>query len=948
MSAVDGSIRIDTKLDTKQATKNINGLYGTISKLGGLIASVFAITKLVEFGKASIELASDLEEVQNVVDTAFGSMADRANAFAQSALKNFGMSELAAKQYSSTFMSMARSMGLSLEDATNMSLALTGLVGDVASFYNISQELAASKLRGVFTGETEALKDLGVVMTQANLEAFAMSKGITTSISEMSQAEQVALRYQYVTEALSLAQGDFARTSDSWANQIRVLQETLKSLSGIVGEFLIKWLTPAVQKLNEMAQALLNVAQAAKSVFFVSEATEEVADTATEAADAQEGVTEAVEETGKAIAGNVASFDELNIMNDASTGSDGDSGAAGLLEGLPTEEDIAIDEVTDAEVSPTLLSTLEKLRDILTPIVALVKELATDVGGGLKSLYESVISPLLSLLSSGLIFITNSLQTLYDGAIKPIVSAIGQSLLPRLRELIDLTSEYFSGLVPLISALVDKLSPALVNIGTTLASLAGDILGGMIERTRTVTTAILELVNALLSGDDAGSAFANFAEDIKGYITSTIESITGFFSENGGAILDVVKGLISGVVDAISTYLPMVADAAAELISWLISGISEALPKLAQAASNIIKSLCSYLTQSGVISQLIQAAVQIVTSLSGGIIEAAPLLIESAIQLISTLATGLIECIPMLVEAAVELILSLAEALVEGDLLDTIIESALTIMLTLCTALVDAIPQLIQAAVQLILSLVEYFTNPDTLQRIIEVGIQIVFALIDGLIQAIPQLIAAIPQLISAIWDTFTNVNWLKLGKNILVGIGNGIKNAVSSVVNVVKDACNSIWTGIKNFFGIHSPSTLMRDTVGNNIAAGIGVGFADEIDSVSDEMQAALGDSINADALATEIDLAHSVKLPTLDTDSMVPVRVICAMSEEESTLLNEIKEVTEDISDDLKDIKNRDTGSDSVTINADVGEITARKIVEVARRENVKAGKVVIPVGT
>ena len=359
MANYDGSIRINTKVDTGEAKNNINSLGSTVKKLGGIIASAFAITKLVQFGKSAINLASDLQEAQNVVDVAFGSMSDKANAFAQSALKNYGLAELSAKKYSSTFMSMAKGMGLATDDATNMSLALTGLVGDVSSFYNIEQDLAATKLKGIFTGESEALKDLGVVMTEANLEAYALAKGFNKSMKEMTQAEKVALRYQYVTEQLSLAQGDFARTSDSWANQIRVLKETFNSLSSIIGEFLIKGLTPFVQKLNDILQRLLAIAQAAKSLFLVSDAAEEITDTATDAAGAQEEVTDAVEGTGEAIAGNLASFDELNIMNDESTGGDG---ASNVFDGLPTDEDTKVEVGEGSTVSPDLTNALLKIK----------------------------------------------------------------------------------------------------------------------------------------------------------------------------------------------------------------------------------------------------------------------------------------------------------------------------------------------------------------------------------------------------------------------------------------------------------------------------------------------------------------------------------------------------------------------------------------------------------
>ena len=153
-------------------------------------------------------MASDLEEVQNVVDVSFGDMADEVEKFANSAVQNFGMSALTAKRMASTFMSMANGMGLAAKDGKNMSLQLTALAGDMASFYNVEQDVAQTALNSIFTGETESLKKFGIVLTEANLNAFALSRGITKSYNAMSQAEKVALRYQYVLKATANAQGD--------------------------------------------------------------------------------------------------------------------------------------------------------------------------------------------------------------------------------------------------------------------------------------------------------------------------------------------------------------------------------------------------------------------------------------------------------------------------------------------------------------------------------------------------------------------------------------------------------------------------------------------------------------------------------------------------------------------------------------------------------------------
>jgi len=171
---------------TDSVVGSLGGLKAVVGKLVGAVAAAFAVQKVVQFGAACIELGSNVAEVQNVVDTAFGDMAWKMEQFADSAITSYGMSELAAKKTGSTYMAMARGMGIAEDAASDMAIALTGLTGDVASFYNITQEEADTKLKSVFTGETETLKELGVVMTQANLQQYALAHGMNANIDRKS------------------------------------------------------------------------------------------------------------------------------------------------------------------------------------------------------------------------------------------------------------------------------------------------------------------------------------------------------------------------------------------------------------------------------------------------------------------------------------------------------------------------------------------------------------------------------------------------------------------------------------------------------------------------------------------------------------------------------------------------------------------------------------------
>lgn len=198
----------------RQTNRVMNNVSSVMNKVKRTVATALGTVAIVRFGKSCLQLGSDLAEVQNVVDSVFTTMSDSVNKFAKNAAETYGLSETMAKKYIGTFGAMANSFGFTEQEAYKMSAALTGLTGDVASFYNISQDEAYTKLKSVFTGETESLKELGIVMTENALNAYAQAQGINATVNKMSEQEKVALRYNFVLQQLSLAQGDFAKTSD--------------------------------------------------------------------------------------------------------------------------------------------------------------------------------------------------------------------------------------------------------------------------------------------------------------------------------------------------------------------------------------------------------------------------------------------------------------------------------------------------------------------------------------------------------------------------------------------------------------------------------------------------------------------------------------------------------------------------------------------------------------
>lgn len=242
----------------KKTGKNVEGILAGF--VGGIASGVTqkgmealgnAADAVEEFGKEALQVGSDLQEVQNVVDVTFTTMSDKVNEFAKSADASAGLSETMAKEYAGTFGTMAKSMGFAEAEAYELATALTQFTGDLASFRNLSQDEAFTKLQAIFTGETESLKALGVVMTQTNLDAFALANGFGKTTDAMTEQEKVSLRYQYVMDQLSAAQGDFVRTQDSWANQTKTLELQMENLKTTVGEGLIGALSGTVQFINE-------------------------------------------------------------------------------------------------------------------------------------------------------------------------------------------------------------------------------------------------------------------------------------------------------------------------------------------------------------------------------------------------------------------------------------------------------------------------------------------------------------------------------------------------------------------------------------------------------------------------------------------------------------------------------------------------------------------------
>lgn len=350
MSDVVGQIALELGIDSSQIVNQLTGASNKAAKqatsifsgMGKKIAGALSIAAFAKFTKDCIEVGSNVTEVQNVVDTAFGDLSHQADLWASNAMTNFGLSELSAKKYMGVFDQMSNAMGITGQAALDMAEDVTGLTGDVASFYNLSTDEAYTKLKSIWTGETETLKDLGVVMTQTNLDQYALNNGFGKTTAKMTEQEKVMLRYQYVTSALSNATGDFVKTQDSWANQTRILTLRFQQLKASLGKGFIALFTPILRGFNNLLAGLQKVADGfasfvqmvtgadvSTSMGSISSDIAGIGDDASSAADNVGDIGSAAKKTAKDIEKSLAGFDQINKLTEPTDDSSDSSGSTG-------------------------------------------------------------------------------------------------------------------------------------------------------------------------------------------------------------------------------------------------------------------------------------------------------------------------------------------------------------------------------------------------------------------------------------------------------------------------------------------------------------------------------------------------------------------------------------------------------------------------------------------
>lgn len=567
-------------------------------KVGGAIAAAFAVSKITAFGKECLSLGSDLAEVQNVVDVTFGGLSGSVDKFAKNAAKQFGLSETMAKKYAGTYGSMAEAFGFTQKQALDMSEALTGLTGDVASFYNISQDEAYTKIKSVFSGETETLKDLGVVMTQSALDAYALSKGFGKTTSEMSEAEKVSLRYAFVQEKLANAQGDYARTSDGWANSTRTLALQFDTLKAELGQGLINVFSPIVQWLNIIVERLTAAATKFKeftaAIMGVSSDTSSgVGSTAasTEALNDSLSTTESNAKSAAKAMRDLMGFDEINRLSDkldstSSTPSAGQTPAS------------TADNSNDKDKTNTLADSLQH-----------IKKLWDDLYGSFKR-------GLTTRLNAG-----NTFQALDNikrklGRIKDTLKGIftDSAVVSSAKRMLQQIAAYYGSMVGNFLSIGANLGNALVTgiatflgrkeefLKKKLASIfqsTGDIFGSLTGIMNDVT----DIINYILQLPETAQVVADVIDIIVTPWVTGLDLLLKFVRDNFSGIAEVIntnKENFMQIGEDLMRFLSTITGAVSDFVDHVSQKAEEVYDQyIAPAIQRIwdgINSLVTFLT----------------------------------------------------------------------------------------------------------------------------------------------------------------------------------------------------------------------------------------------------------------------------------------------------------------------------------------------------------------
>lgn len=839
--AADGSVIIDTRMDTSGVQNGVsairqsfNGLGSVVKKIGVLIGGAFAIGKLTQFGKECVELGSNLAEVQNVVDVTFTTMSDKVNEFAKNAMTSAGLSETMAKQYVGTFGAMSKSFGFSEAQAYDMSTALTQLTGDVASFYNISQDLAYIKLKSVFTGETETLKDLGVVMTQSALDQFALANGYGKTTSAMTEQEKVALRLAFVQKQLSAASGDFIRTSGSWANQVRVMQLQLQSLKATVGQGLINLFTPVLRVINILLGKLATLANAFKSFTELITGkkssgqtgasgaglagTDAIADTADQygnAADNAEKLADATNDTAdatkkatKAAKGYLSPLDEINNYS-TDKSADSSSKVPGTTGGLADRMKDAVQNVDYGKMAKGE-TVLDKMLKPLNKIINRFKELAKLVAKGFwdglgdyEPIFDGIKKDLDSIWKSLKdIFTDSEVTKAANNFLDSFAYAIGQVAGSFTRIGLTIAQNIIGGIEKFLKQNTQRIKNYLIdmfNIGSEIAQIGGNlavafadvfsVFGG--ETAQQITADLIGIFaeigmvlteTAAKLGRDILNMIAQPFIDNKDILKSAIEGSLGAIETVTSGVLIVVQNLsdaISRLYDEhVKPFFDSIANGLSSIFGTLITGYNTYVLPVLQGLAEQFK---------GLLEGPLGDAILKIEAFLGKLIDSLKLLWESVlVPLINWIIANLLPVVAKIIDVVGTTAIKVLESLIKiiGDVTDTL------------SGIIDFLVGVFTGDWELAWQGIKEIADGawSFIKDVVSGAWEIIKTVTKGALSIIKSIIStawnAIKALTSTIWNAI---------KKTLSGLWNSLKSTASTVFNAIKTKVVGVWDSVKN-----------------------------------------------------------------------------------------------------------------------------------------------------
>ena len=750
-----GQIGLDLVVNQNQFKQQMAGIQGLAKKAGAALAAAFAVKKIIDFGAQCIELGSDLAEVQNVVDVTFPRMSKQVDDFAKNAITSFGLSETMAKRFTGTFGAMAKAFGFGEQAAYEMSTTLTGLAGDVASFYNISQDEAYTKLKSVFTGETETLKDLGIVMTQSALDSYALANGYGKVTAKMSEAEKVALRYKFVQDQLSLASGDFIRTADGWANQVRVLKLQFDSLKATIGQGLINVLTPVIQVINRIISKLMSLANAFKAFTEMvtgkkggggaSAATagmDAMAQSADKAGAAAGGAGGAAKKAAKDMKSVSTGIDELNIINPDTDS--GGSGSGGGADGGYSADEFDMGEL-DTSLIDEVDSKYQGLLDRATQLKGIFLA-GFKIGFGDTSVLDSM---------------KESIQSIKDSLTEIFTSPEVQQAANRFANILAIN--------------LGKVAGSAASIG---ASIADNLLGGislfLLQNSERIKEYIVSMLNigsrvAQISGNFSKSLATVFSSLRSNSAKQITADIIGIFAEAFMGATEYIGTLAVDLMDVITA--PFIDNA--DLIKTSLEDTFGAIEPIFSATKDL---LCEYFQKVGDYYNAYLAPM--FTTFKQGFTEIATLWLD----LYNTYVLPVLQ--------------NLSTRFVEFK--DQYLSSLIDKFLEFGGKVADAVTKLWTGALQ---PFIEWFmTNvAPVIASCLQTAIDTFFGFWEAVSGVIEGLLTALGGVIDFIVGVFTgdwSLAWEGI-KEIFTGIWEALKELVSGAVTFIQNVVNLAWTAI-------------------------------------------------------------------------------------------------------------------------------------------------------